>query len=90
MPFGHGPLAWAMKPCYHALLLWCRNTHAIPIITDVKEERRETCFITVMNESVRSDLLRRLAKWVIQIRSTSYLNKDLNLLCLMLNINHQT
>lgn len=90
MPFGRGPLVGAMKTRQHALLLQCRNTHAIPIITDAKEGTGETCFITVMNDGVGSDLLGHLAKWVIQICSTSYLNKDLNLLCLMLNINHQT
>lgn len=78
-----------MKPGQYALLLQCHNTHAVPFITDAQEETGETCFITVMNDRVRWDLLRHLAKWVIQICSTSYLNKDLNLLCLMLSINHQ-
>lgn len=79
-----------MTPRQYAPLLQCHNTHAISIIMDVKEETGGTCFIPAVNDRVRSDLLRHLAKWVIQKCSSSYLNKDLNLLCLMLNINHQT
>lgn len=90
-PSGHGPLVFAMKQHQHALLLKCHYTHVIPNITEVKKETGETCFITSMNDSKRLDFPRgTLLKWVIQRCCALYLRKDLNLLHLMFNINHQT
>lgn len=90
-PPGHGPLVPAMKQYQHALLLQCHHTHVIRIITDVKKEAGEACFIMAMNDSKRLDLPGgTLLKWVIQRCRASYAKKDLNLLRLMFNINHQT
>lgn len=90
-PSGHRPLVPATKQYQHTLLLRGLHTHVIPIIIDVKKETGEARFITAMNDGKRLDLSRGMPiKWVIQRCCASYLKKDLNLLRLMFNINHQT